>query len=268
MASSLDVRTNTLQMTGKVAMVTGAGQGVGREVALLLAINGAKVVIVNDYYLERAQSVAQEVRSLGVQAIAAQCDVSDFDEVSASFKEVSAQVGPIEVLINNAGNAGPDGIGDLPAFWDSSPSEWQRWFATNLYGVMNCCHAALPSMRERKYGRIVTVISDAGRIGDANYVVYSGAKGGAAGFMRGLARAVGRDNITANCVSLAAIMTPGLAKRLEDPERRKKMLANYVIRRVGEPKDAAGAIVFLASDAASWVTGQTWSVNGGYAFSA
>ena len=112
----------------------------------------------------------------------------------------------------------------------------------------------------------MTVISDAGRVGDAAYVTYSGAKAGAAGFMRGLARAVGRHGIAANCVSLAAIMTPGLAKRLEDPERRKKILASYVIRRIGEPEDAANAIVYLASDAAGWVTGQTWAVNGGFSF--
>lgn len=156
---------------------------------------------------------------------------------------------------------------DLPPFWETGPDEWAGWLRTNYFGVMNCSHAVLPGMMQQNYGRILTVVSDAGRVGEAQYVVYSGAKAGAAGFMRGLARAVGRYLITVNCVALSAIMTPGLAKRLEDPERRKKVLSNYVIRRLGEPDDGAAALLFLASDAAGWVTGQTYPVNGGYAFS-
>jgi 2-hydroxycyclohexanecarboxyl-CoA dehydrogenase len=255
-----------IDMKGRVALVTGAGQGVGREVALRLAACGASAVIVNDYYLDRAEAVAEAVRALGAKALALQSDVSDFDAVMSMADAARTAFGRIDVLVNNAGNAGPDAIGELPKFWETDPSEWQRWFGTNLYGVMNCCRAVVPGMIEHGYGRIVTVISDAGRVGDAGYVTYSGAKAGAAGFMRGLARAVGRHNIAANCVSLAAIMTPGLAARLEDPERRKKILANYVVRRIGEPEDAANAIVFLASDAASWVTGQTYAVNGGFSF--
>lgn len=255
-----------IDLRGRVALVTGAGQGVGREVALRLAACGADAVVVNDFHLDRAEAVARELRAGGGQALALQSDVSDFAGVQAMWARATEQYGRIDILVNNAGNAGPDAIGDLPKFWETDPVEWQRWFGTNLYGVMNCCRAAVPGMIEREYGRIVTVISDAGRVGDAGYVTYSGAKAGAAGFMRGLARAVGRHNIAANCVSLAAIMTPGLAKRLEDPDRRKKILSNYVVRRIGEPQDAANTIVFLASDASSWVTGQTWAVNGGFSF--
>jgi 3-oxoacyl-[acyl-carrier protein] reductase len=255
-----------IDFEGRVALVTGAGQGVGREVALRLAACGAEAVVVNDYHLDRAQSVADEITGAGGNAFALQCDVSDYANVMAMVQAAKGEYGRIDVLVNNAGNAGPGAIGDLPKFWETDPAEWQRWFGTNLYGVMHCCRAVVPDMIDREYGRIVTVISDAGRVGDAGYVTYSGAKAGAAGFMRGLARAVGRYNIAANCVSLAAIMTPGLAQRLEDPERRKKLLANYVVRRIGEPEDAANAIVFLASNASSWVTGQTWSVNGGFSF--
>jgi len=262
----MDRMNPIIDFKGRVALVTGAGQGVGREVALRLAASGAEGVVVNDYYMDRAQAVADEITAGGGRALALQSDVSDYAGVLAMVGAANAAYGRIDVLINNAGNAGPDAIGDLPKFWETDPAEWQRWFGTNLFGVMHCCRAAVPGMIEHGYGRIVTVISDAGRVGDAGYVTYSGAKAGAAGFMRGLARAVGRHNIVANCVSLAAIMTPGLAQRLEDPERRKKILANYVVRRIGEPEDAANAIVFLASDASSWVTGQTWAVNGGFSF--
>jgi len=255
-----------IDFQGRVALVTGAGQGVGREVALRLAASGAEGVVVNDFYQERADLVAQEIRSIGGPALALSCDVSNYENVLEMMTHAKSEFGHIDVLINNAGNAGPEAIGDLPKFWETDPTEWHRWLGTNLFGVMNCCRAAIPYMIEKEYGRIVTVISDAGRVGDAAYVTYSGAKAGAAGFMRGLARSVGRYNIAANCVSLAAIMTPGLEQRLEDPDRRKKILSNYVIRRIGEPEDAANTITFLASDASSWVTGQTWAVNGGFSF--
>ena len=138
--------------------------------------------------------------------------------------------------------------------------------ATNFYGVLNGCKAVLPGMMARRYGRIVTVISDAGRVGEPALAVYSGAKAGAAGFMRALAKGVGRANVTANCVSLSSIRTPTFAAALNE-ETTARMLKSYVIRRVGEPEDAANMILFLASDAASWITGQTYPVNGGYSVS-
>jgi 3-oxoacyl-[acyl-carrier protein] reductase len=123
-------------------------------------------------------------------------------------------------------------------------------------------------MVESNYGRIVTVISDAGRVGEPNLAVYGGAKAGAAGFSRGLAKAVGRYGITANCVALSTINTPGIASALADPETVRKALRSYVIRRFGEPEDPARLVLFLASGAGAWITGQTYPVNGGYAVSA
>jgi len=121
-------------------------------------------------------------------------------------------------------------------------------------------------MIANRYGRIVTVISDAGRVGEPHLAVYSGAKAGAAGFMRAIAKAAGRFEVTANCVALGGTRTPGVEALLLDAESLKKALAHYVIRRLGEPDDAANLILFLASDAASWITGQTYPVNGGYSF--
>jgi 2-hydroxycyclohexanecarboxyl-CoA dehydrogenase len=121
-------------------------------------------------------------------------------------------------------------------------------------------------MIECSYGKIVTVISDAGRVGEPNLEIYSGAKAGAAGFMRAIAKALGRHNVTANCIALGATRTPAIAAATANDEIVKRMLKSYTIRRLGEPEDAANMILFLASDASSWITGQTIPVNGGYSF--
>ncbi|MEI6719198.1 MAG: SDR family NAD(P)-dependent oxidoreductase [Betaproteobacteria bacterium] len=256
-------------LAGRVVLVTGAGQGVGLRSAEILAEHGARGVVVNDYHLGRAEAAAAKIESMGVPALAVQADVGSPAEVAAMFGAARAKFGRVDVLINNAGNAGPveDTAAHMKQFWETTPDEWQVWLHTNLHGVMVCTHAALPGMIEHGYGRIVTVISDAGRFGEPHLAVYSAAKGGAASFMRAIAKAGARFGIAANCLSLGAMSTPALETRLSDPERRKKVLSHYLIRRLGTPDDAASAILYLASDAASWVTGQTIPVNGGYAFS-
>lgn len=255
-----------LDLGGRVVLVTGAGQGVGREIALQCAAHGAGAVAVDDFHAERAEAVAAEIRDAGVRAHALACDVCRYDDVRGMFDEIARELGPVDVLVNNAGNAGPTfEIGDPPPFWETGPDDWAPWLDTNLFGVMHCSRVAAEGMVARGYGRIVTVISDAAAVGDGRFVPYSAAKAGAAGFVRALARAVGPHGVTANCVSLGAIETPGLAARRRDPERVARQLKRYVIPRMGQPVDAAAAVLFLASDAASWVTGQTWSVNGGYA---
>jgi 2-hydroxycyclohexanecarboxyl-CoA dehydrogenase len=250
-----------LDLSGRTAFVTGAGQGVGRAVALQFARHNAERVIVNDYFAERAQAVADEVSALGSEGLAAPCDVTD----NGALRELVSGFGAIDILVNNAGNAGA--VGDLsdPPFWEGDPADWDRWLATNLFGVLNACHAVSGQMVERGYGRIVTVISDAGRVGEPHLVLYSAAKAGAAGFMRALAKSIGRHGVTANCVALSSIRTPTIEPLLTE-EAVKKMLRQYQIKRVGEPDDAAAMILFLASDAASWITGQTYPVNGGYSF--
>lgn len=256
-----------LDLKGRIGLVTGAGQGVGRQVALHLAAHGAGGVVVNDFVAERAAAVAEEVRAAGSRALPAAGDVSDYAAMEAMVRQGTEAFGRVDLLVNNAGNAGPrKSVTDLKPFWETGPDEWQHWLGTNLHGVLNGCRAVLPGMISRRYGRIVTVISDAGRVGEPHLVVYSGAKAGAAGAMRGLAKAVGRFGITANCVALAATRTPGVAPATADAEAVKRMLSFYVIRRMGEPEDAANMILFLVSDAASWITGQTYPVNGGYSF--
>ena len=259
--------TNILDLKGRIGLVTGAGQGVGRAVALHFASNNAGGVVVNDFRLERAEAVAAEVEKLGCKALAAQCDVTDYNAVSAMFDTARKKFGAVDILVNNAGNAGPDPTAVVrKPFWEQEPKDWQPFLATNLFGVMNCVRAAGPAMVERSYGKIVTVISDAGRVGEPHLEIYSGAKAGAAGFMRAVAKDLGRNWVTANCVALGATRTPAIAARSEDPEVRKRILKVYQIKRLGEPEDAANMILFLSSDASGWITGQTIPVNGGYSF--
>src|SRR6266850_7357224 len=153
-----------LDLGGQIAFVTGAGQGAGRAIALALARHNAGGVAVNDYYPERAEGVAGEIKALGVPALAVPADVGDYAAVTAAIKAAADTLGPVTLLVNNAGNAGPTAaIANGPLFWEAPPDEWDRFFRTNLQGVMNCCHAALPGMVEQRKGRIVTIVSDAGR---------------------------------------------------------------------------------------------------------
>jgi len=257
-----------LDLGNKVALITGAGQGVGRQIALHFAAHNAAGIVVNDYFLDRAEQVAQEINVSGGKAIAAQADVTDLASVKAMVTKAEQAFGPIDVLVNNAGNAGavPDPDARKP-FWETGPAVWNSFIGVNLYGVINGASACIPKMIERKSGRIITVISDAGRAGEAGLEVYSGAKAGAAGFTRAIARSLGRYEITANCVAIAATMTPAIEARLKaNPELQKKMMEKYVIRRPGQPTDVANMVLFLASDASAWITGQTYPVNGGFTF--
>ncbi len=258
-----------LDLGGQIAFISGAGQRAGRAIALAFARHNAGGIAVNDVDAARAEAVAAEIRALGVAAIAVPADVGDHDAVHAAMTR-AATLGPVTLLVNNAGNAGPN-VTMRPSaqFWDTQPAEWDRFLLTNLHGVMNCCHAALPGMVRLEKGRIVTIVSDAGRVGEARLAAYSAAKAGAAGFMRAIAREAGRHGITANCISLSTL-EPALDEPAKSEfiasEQARAHVARYVIRRFGKPDDVASMALFLSSPAAGWITGQTYPVNGGYSF--
>jgi NAD(P)-dependent dehydrogenase (short-subunit alcohol dehydrogenase family) len=212
--------------------------------------------------VDRAEAVAEEVGRQG-KARPAVFDVTDWTSVESAVEEI----GKVDILVNNAGNAGAVGWDGMGPFVNTDPKQWSRFVDVNLYGVMHCVRAVLPGMIEQQDGRVVTVVSDAGRFGDQNLAVYAAAKAGAAGFSRSIAREVGRYNITVNCVALGTILPPGAdAEADQVDERTRNMLRTYVIRRRGVPEDVAAMVTFLTGPQASWITGQTYPVNGGYSF--
>jgi NAD(P)-dependent dehydrogenase (short-subunit alcohol dehydrogenase family) len=252
----------TIDLEKRTALVTGAGQGIGRGICLALAAAGA-VVLVNDYVPERAEQVVAEITAAGGTAEPRPFDVSDYAAVTAALG-----AGPdVGILVNNAGNAGPEGFNFGP-FAESDPAGWNRYFAVNLFGVMNCTRAALPAMTAAGEGRVITIISDAGRVGEANMTAYAAAKAGAAGFTRALAKEVGRSGVTVNNVALGTVDTMGIEDSARDDpqvaDRIRRQLRHYMIPRLGQPADVANLVTFLASPLASWISGQTYPVNGGY----
>ena len=238
----------------QIAIVTGGASGIGQATARRLAGEGAAVVIA-DVNGEGAGGVARSISEGGGRAIALQVDVTDAPGVRAMTEQTIAAFGKIDILVSNAGwdRAGP--------FADTDEELWDRVIAINYRGHLATCHAALPYMRERGRGRIVTVASDAGRVGSSGEVVYSGAKGAVIAFTKGLAREVARYGINVNCVAPGLVDTPLLAGM---PEKLIAAIVRSIpLRRTGVPEEIAAAICFLASDDAAYITGQTLSVNGG-----
>jgi NAD(P)-dependent dehydrogenase (short-subunit alcohol dehydrogenase family) len=275
-----------LGLTGKVAIVTGSGRNVGRAVALRLATEGAAVV-VNDIHRERAESVAEEIRDSGGKAVANGADITQEDQVRKLVEQASSELGPVDILVNNAGIPSAPSVdkaaaGDGKAasarkaawvdFHESSPDHWRRTVDLNVYGTMLCTHAVLQSMVARKSGKIVSVMSEAGRIGEAKLAAYSGAKASILGFSKAIARELGRHGINVNVVALGAV-DPDETPYAERPEERRvfldKILRNYPIgqglKRLSRPDDIADSIAFLASDRARYITGQCLGLSGGFA---
>jgi NAD(P)-dependent dehydrogenase (short-subunit alcohol dehydrogenase family) len=249
----------TFELTGRRVLVTGAGQGIGRGIALAVAGAGAHV-LVNDRDEGRAVAVVAEVEALGGSAGPCVFDVTRHDDVV----DAVAAAGGVDVLVNNAGNAGTDTFA-VASFTETGPDDWEPFLQVNLYGVMHCTRAVLPDMVERGWGRIITVVSDAGRTVQSGMAAYAAAKAGAAGLMRAVAGEVGRHGVTANSIALGTMRTPVSEAVWADPENptAKALMRGYAIRRPGLPEDVAAMVLFLASDEASWATGQTYPVNGG-----
>jgi 3-oxoacyl-[acyl-carrier protein] reductase len=267
-----------IDLSGRVAFVTGGSRGLGRADALTLARAGADVVIADllveselteetDAYgplatvarqqgMVHTESTADEIRALGRRALAIRCDVTDRDQVAAAVERTVDELGSIDILVNNAGTL--DHVGQ---FTNQNPDLWERDLRVNLTGAFNCAQAAWPHMVERKWGRIVNMASVAGTLGGFGQASYSTTKAGLLGLTKTLAMEGGRHGITANAIVPGIIGTE--AYNMANPAMNERIAARTVFKRPGEPQDIANAIAFLCSDLAGYITGIELNVSGG-----
>jgi 3-oxoacyl-[acyl-carrier protein] reductase len=268
-----------IDLSGRVALVTGGSRGLGRADALALARAGADVVIADiqvesDESTETAESygvlaqvakaqgivyteaTAKEIQEMGRRAAAIKCDVTDRGQVDEAVRRTVEEFGSVDILVNNAGTL--DHLGQLP---DQQPALWERDLRVNLTGSFNCAQAVWPHMKERGWGRIVNMASVAGTLGGFGQASYSTTKAGLLGLTRSLALEGGRHGITCNAIVPGVIGTE--AFNFGNPDMNERMVKRTAMRRAGEPQDIANAIAFLCSDLASYITGVGLNVSGG-----
>lgn len=256
-----------IEFGGKVALVVGAAQGIGFAAASELRTSGAKVAVAD---INGAAAIAAADRLSGGEGetLGVQADISALDSVEAMIAEVTEKLGPPDIVVISAA------VLDDKLFMESGPKDWERLINVCLYGPMNVLHSVLPGMTERGFGRIICMASDSARVGQARLSYYAAAKGGVIALVKSVAQEVGSSGVTLNVVSPGATDTElRQAREAQTKEtigedryaaRVRKVLRMYPAGRIGQPQDHASMIAYLASDHASWVTGQVISVNGGF----
>lgn len=247
-------------MSNRTAIVTGGAQGIGRGIAHSLGAAGLKVAVA-DLNIETAQTTAKEIEAAGGTALAVTIDVTDTESVAAAVARAEAELGPIEVVVNNAG------WDDFMPFVKTTEEFWDKILDINFKGALRVIQATVPGMMERGFGRVINIGSDAGRVGSSLEAVYSGSKGGIIAFTKTLAREVASKGITANTICPGPTDTPALRKFAEGAGDAEKVIGGMTravpMRRLGTPEDIGPAVAFFASDGAGFITGQTLSVSGG-----
>ena len=247
-------------LKGKTIIVTGGGGGIGGATCKRLAQEGAKLAVL-DRDLGAAQKTAAQITEAGGTALALACDITQRTDIDAALAQIEAQLGPVDVLVNNAG------WDVFKPFTQTNEQEWERLIAINLTGALHMHHAVLPRMVERRAGRIVNIASDAARVGSSGEAVYAACKGGLVSFSKTIAREHARHGISVNVVCPGPTETAlfaGFADAAPNPEKLREAFVRAIpLGRMGQPQDLAGAIAFFASDDAGFITGQVLSVSGG-----
>ncbi len=244
-----------MSLAGRRAVVTGAGRGIGRAIAVRLATNGA-AVLASDVDARAADSVAEEIRGLGFRAVAAAADVSEWEAVVAMVEAARSELGGLEILVNSAGIIRRGSLGSM------SLDDWHRVIAVNLTGTFYCCKAAAPLLLEAGWGRIINITSIAGKMGDITSAPgYGPSKAGVIALTQSLARELAPSGITVNAVAPHAVLTEMSAEW--PPEKRAAIVAGIPLGRLATADEVAAAVAFLASDEAGFITGETLDVNGG-----
>ena len=247
-------------LKGKTIIVTGGGGGIGGATCKRLAQEGAKLAVL-DRDLGAAQKTAAQITEAGGTALALACDITQRSDIDAALTQIEAQLGPVDVLVNNAG------WDVFKPFTQTNEHEWERLIAINLTGALHMHHAVLPRMVERRAGRIVNIASDAARVGSSGEAVYAACKGGLVSFSKTIAREHARHGISVNVVCPGPTETAlfaGFADAAPNPEKLREAFVRAIpLGRMGQPQDLAGAIAFFASDDAGFITGQVLSVSGG-----
>ncbi len=243
-----------MKLKGKVALVTGAAQGIGKAVALLLARNGADIV-VSDVNLEKAEETAREIEGLGQRALATKTNVADANDVERMVQAVLEQFGRIDILVNNAG------ITRDKLLLRMSDEDWDAVLGVNLRGTFLCTRAVIRPMAKQKSGKIVSIASVVGAMGNAGQANYGASKAGVIGFTKTIAREYAGRGINVNAIAPGYIETP-MTEAL--PDKAKEELKRLIpMDRLGKPEDVAEAVLFLVSEASNYITGQVLHVNGG-----
>jgi 3-oxoacyl-[acyl-carrier protein] reductase len=242
-----------IDLSGRVALVTGAGSGIGRATALMLGQAGARVALV-ERRPERTEAVAREASGRGYEVEPSVADVARPAEIERAVQQTLARWGGLDVLVANAGISGAGLVADM------DEAEWDRVLEVDLDSVFYTVRAAIPALKRSRHGRIVCTASHYGVIGKEGMAHYSAAKGGIIGLVRSVALELGPEGITANAVAPGPVQTAIVERTPEEVRAREAILP---LRRLGQPEDVAGAILFLASDLASWITGHVLQVNGG-----
>lgn len=242
---------------GKVALVTGGARDTGREIALALGAEGATVAVNYQNSKADAEATVAAIRARGSNAAAYQADVTDYAAVRAMVDAIVRDHGRLDVLVNNAGYV------QRQRFLETTPADWKKQIDVGLYGVIHCCHAAVPHLAKAGGGRIVNLMGDSARVGESGLAITAASRGGVIALTKSLAKELGRNWITVNAIALGLVETSH-----SDPAwmeaNREKILKFYPLRRLGKPADVAPMVTFLASEGAGWITGQVMSISGGF----